>query len=90
MNLKEQETLKELRAVFSAQKVEIEALSREAAALGLSADAPPTLEQIEAAAPPEVAAAVRGAAVEAESVLADLTAQAAPKIKMPRKVRDTI
>jgi hypothetical protein len=83
-----EEGLKELRAVLTAQKAEIETLGRAAAALGLPADAPPTLEQIEAAASPEVAAAVRGAAAEAE--LADLTAPAGPKIKMPRKVRDTI
>jgi hypothetical protein len=90
MNPEKNEALKELRAIFSTQKVQLEALGREAAALGLPADAPPTLEQIEAAAPPEVAAAVRGAAAEAASVLAELAAQDAPKIKMPRKVRDTI
>ena len=84
------ENLKELRAAFAAQKTALEALAREAAAQGLPMDAPPSLEDIEAATPSEVFGEVRGAALEAESVLAELSAPARPKMKTPRKMRDTI
>ena len=85
------EALKELWAVYAAQQAAIEALGQEASALGLSMDAPPSLEQVEAATPPEVLAAVRDSVLEAESVLAGFSAPAAQaKTKTPRKMRDTI
>ena len=85
------ENLKELRATFTAQKAALEALAREAQAQGLPTDAPPSLEQVESATPPDIFGEVRGAAFEAASVLAELSAPAArPKTKTPRKMRDTI
>ncbi len=86
--VRQTEELGKLRGLLEAQKTDLASMASELERLGLPVRTPPSMEQLDAALPSELAARIREAAVDADRVLEDITVRPAPKAA--RMMRDTV